>query len=51
MVNEEKPTKTSQPTSPKAPPPIVVKPGGSESGTKLRMFEAYDGEKKRELKK
>lgn len=51
MENQEKPSKTSQQTTTKPPPAIVAKPGGVEPGTKLRMFEEYQGEKKRELKR
>ena len=51
MGNEEKPNKTTQQTSKPPPPVIVAKPGGSEPGTKLRMFEGYQGERKRELKR
>jgi hypothetical protein len=48
---EEKPNKPPQQTTTKFPPIIIAKPGGSEPGTTLRMFEEYKGEKKRELQK
>jgi len=51
MGEEENSSKDSQQTTTKTPPAIVAKPGGSEPGTKLRMFEKYQGERKRELKK
>lgn len=52
MSENEKTTKPSQPATDQTQPPvIVVKPGGSEPGTTLRLFEEYRGEKKRELKK
>lgn len=50
MGTEEKPNKPSLPAT-NNPPVIVAKPGGSEPGTKLRLFEEYQGEKKRELKR
>ena len=51
MKNEEKQNEKSHQTTSKTPPTIVAKPGGSESGTNLRMFEEYQDEKKRDLKK
>jgi hypothetical protein len=41
--NEKTNIKPPQPTATNMPPAIVAKPGGSENGTKLRMFEANQG--------
>ena len=46
METEEKPKKIFQPAT-NNPPVIVAKPGGSEPGTKLRLLEEYQGERKK----
>ena len=48
---KQRQSKHPQQTTPNPQPSIIAKPGGSEPGTTLRMFEEYKGEKKRELQK